>query len=41
MCSDRTLIPVELTITRIPDVEPPLFAGFVRDRRAEDGGPRE
>jgi PAS domain S-box-containing protein len=22
--------PVELTITRVPDVEPPLFAGFVR-----------
>ena len=39
MCSDHSLIPVELTITRIPDVEPPLFAGFLRDKRA-DGGSR-
>ena len=23
--------PVELTVTRVPDTEPPLFAGFVRD----------
>ncbi len=28
---DGTELPVELTITRIPDVEPLLFAGFVRD----------
>ena len=38
MCSDRSLIPVELTITRIPDAEPPLFAGFLRDKRTEAGG---
>jgi PAS domain S-box-containing protein len=31
--ADRSLVPVELTITRVPDSEPPLFAGFVRDRR--------
>ena len=29
--SDGTEFPVELTITRVPDHEPPLFAGFVRD----------
>src|SRR5436309_32948 len=28
---DGTQFPVELTITRVPDVEPPLFTGFVRD----------
>jgi PAS domain S-box-containing protein len=37
--SDGSEFPVELTITRVPDVEPPMFAGFVRDltlrRRAE------
>jgi PAS domain S-box-containing protein len=27
---DGTEFPVELTVTRVPDVEPPLFAGFVR-----------
>ncbi len=26
--------PVELTITRVPDVDPPLFAGFLRDLSA-------
>jgi PAS domain S-box-containing protein len=31
---DGTEIPVEVTVTRMPDVEPPLFAGFVRDMRA-------
>jgi PAS domain S-box-containing protein len=29
--ADGRLMPVELTVTRIPDSEPPLFAGFVRD----------
>ena len=33
MHSDGTLIPVELTVTRIAAEEPPLFAGFLRDRR--------
>src|SRR4051794_20324572 len=28
---DGSEFPVELTITRVPDVEPPLFAGFIRD----------
>lgn len=29
--ADGRTLPVELTVTRVPDVEPPLFAGFVRD----------
>lgn len=33
-----TEFPVELTITRVPDIEPPLFAGFVRDLSGRDGG---
>jgi PAS domain S-box-containing protein len=33
--------PVELTITRMPDVEPPLFAGFVRDLTARTSHERE
>jgi putative two-component system response regulator len=37
--ADGRLIPVELTVTRIPDTEPPLFAGFVRDQSA--GQPAE
>jgi PAS domain S-box-containing protein len=37
--ADGRLIPVELTVTRIPDTEPPLFAGFVRDQSA--GEPAE
>jgi PAS domain S-box-containing protein len=32
----RDLLPVELTVTRIPDSEPPLFAGFVRARAIDD-----
>jgi len=36
-CSDGSLIPVELTVTRIAGSEPPLFTGFLRDvsERAE------
>lgn len=33
--ADGTEFPVELTVTRIPDSEPPLFTGFVRDITAE------
>ncbi|MGV1049664.1 MAG: PAS domain S-box protein [Solirubrobacterales bacterium] len=29
--SDGTVIPVELTVTRISGVEPPVFTGFLRD----------
>ena len=29
--ADHSLFPVELTVTRVPDTDPPLFAGFVRD----------
>ena len=29
--SDGTVIPVELTMTRIPGSEPPIFTGFLRD----------
>ena len=29
--ADGTEFPVELSITRVPSVEPPLFTGFVRD----------
>jgi PAS domain S-box-containing protein len=35
MHADGSLLPVELTVTRIPDVEPPLFAGFVRPRESD------
>jgi PAS domain S-box-containing protein len=30
-CRDGRVIPVELTVTRIADSEPPLFTGFLRD----------
>ena len=30
--ADRTVLPVELTVTRMPDTDPVLFAGFVRER---------
>ncbi|HET7444097.1 MAG TPA: PAS domain S-box protein [Solirubrobacterales bacterium] len=29
--ADGTVIPVELTVTRIPGSEPPIFTGFLRD----------
>jgi PAS domain S-box-containing protein len=32
------LIPVELTVTRVPDADPPLFAGFVRDQSSSGAG---
>jgi PAS domain S-box-containing protein len=32
---DRSEFPVELSVTRLPDLEPPLFAGFLRDVRRE------
>lgn len=35
MRSDGVEFAVELTVTRVPDVEPPLFAGFVRDLTAQ------
>jgi PAS domain S-box-containing protein len=35
--ADGKLIPVELTVTRVPDVDPPLFAGFVRNQSAGAG----
>jgi PAS domain S-box-containing protein len=35
MHASGSLIPIELTVTRIPDVDPPLFAGFVRNRADE------
>jgi PAS domain S-box-containing protein len=38
---DGSEFPVELTVTRMPDVEPPLFAGFVRDLSARASGERE
>ena len=30
---DGSEVPVELSVTRLPDVDPPLFAGFIRDLR--------
>lgn len=30
-----SVIPIELTVTRIPDTQPPLFAGFIRARRGD------
>jgi PAS domain S-box-containing protein len=40
MRGDGTMLPVELTVTRIGHQEPPMFAGFLRDiterRRAQD-----
>jgi len=38
---DGSEFPVELTVTRVPDVEPPLFAGFVRDLSERRSGERE
>jgi len=32
--ADGSRFPVELTITQVPDHEPPLFAGFIRDLTA-------
>jgi PAS domain S-box-containing protein len=29
--ADGTLFPIELTVTRVPQQEPPLFVGFLRD----------
>jgi PAS domain S-box-containing protein len=38
--ADQSLIPVELTVTRVPDADPPLFAGFIRARGAADAEPQ-
>lgn len=38
---DGSEFPLELTVTRMPDVEPPLFAGFIRDLSAQQSGQRE
>jgi PAS domain S-box-containing protein len=38
---DGSEFPVELTVTLVPDVEPPLFAGFVRDLSARARGQHE
>lgn len=35
--ADRSMIAVELTVTRIPDTDPPLFAGFIRAGSARAG----
>ncbi len=39
MCADGTELPVELVVTRLPERDPPMFVGFLRDlterRRAE------
>jgi PAS domain S-box-containing protein len=32
--ADGKLIPVELTVTRVPDSDPPLFVGIVRNQSA-------
>jgi PAS domain S-box-containing protein len=33
--------PIELTVTQLPDTEPPVFAGFVRDRGELDAAMRD
>jgi PAS domain S-box-containing protein len=38
---DGSEFPIELTVTRVPDVEPPLFAGFVRDLAERHAGALE
>jgi PAS domain S-box-containing protein len=38
---DGEEFPVELTVTRVPDIEPPLFAGFVRELSSRTGGDQE
>src|SRR3954452_15647017 len=38
---DGSEFPVELTVTRVPDIEPPLFAGFIRDLSARASGQLE
>lgn len=37
--ADQSLLPIELTVTRVPDTDPPLFAGFIRDRDAAEAVP--
>jgi PAS domain S-box-containing protein len=37
--ADGKLIPVELTVSRLPDADPPLFAGVVRNQSAHAGAP--
>lgn len=39
--SDGQAIPVELSVTQMPDTAPPLFVGFVRDLRHRDAARRE
>ena len=40
MRADAQLIPVELTVTAVQGSDPPLFAGFVRDRSGRQGAER-
>lgn len=39
--ADGSEFPVELTVTRVPDHEPPLFAGFIRDLTERDAAAAE
>ena len=39
--ADGAEFPVELTVTRLPDHEPPVFAGFLRDLGDRDVNQRE
>ena len=34
--ADGSLLPVELTVTRIPETEPPVFAGFLRNQSTRE-----
>ena len=36
--ANGSLVPVELTVTVVPDSDPVLFAGFVRNQSARDDG---
>ena len=38
---DNTEFPLEVTVTRVPDVEPPLFAAFIRDQSERRNSERE
>jgi PAS domain S-box-containing protein len=39
--ADGSEFPIELAVARLPETDPPMFVGFVRDLRERDAAPRE
>jgi PAS domain S-box-containing protein len=39
--ADGTEFPVELAVTRVPETDPPIFAGFIRDMTAQEAAAGE